>query len=244
MPGSNEVPAQVEYTNIMKIIITGASRGIGLATATLLDRPGNELYLIASSLDSFKNTFNNAHLFAADLSKTEDIGKVIADISNITDTIDVLVNNVGVYVPKKFSDMDESDIHQMLDTNLRSQMLLTHACLGMLGNSNNPSIVFVSSMAAKYSIVGESVYSASKSGLTGFANVLRKEKPANARVSVVHSWGVNTWGAPEDNTLLKPDDVAQAIDFIISRPADVLIESIDIGNVDNWRGGDAPWSPK
>lgn len=228
----------------MKIIITGASRGIGLATAKLLDVPGNELFLIASKIDSFKATFDKAHLFEADLSKLAEIKKVIAEIQKITDTIDVLVNNVGVYITKKFADMDETDINQILDINLRSHILLTHEAIGLLEKSDCSRIVFISSMAAKNSLIGESVYAATKSGLTNFANVLRSEKPANAGVSVVHSWGVNTWGAPDGESLLKPEDVAGAVNYIISLPKHVVVESIDLGHIDNWRGAQAPWSPK
>ncbi|HSX05105.1 MAG TPA: SDR family oxidoreductase [Candidatus Saccharimonadales bacterium] len=227
----------------MNILITGASRGIGLATAKQLDSADNKLFLVASSKDSFTDSFRNATLFGTDLTKPAEISKLADEIVAQTDTIDVLINNVGVMVMKKFEAMTGEDINLLLDLNLRSHMLLTHALLPLLRRSNKPQIVFMSSMAAKSSIVGESIYGATKSGITNFANVLRNELGPDIRVSVVHAWGVDTWGAPDPETFIQPADVAATMEFIITRPATMMVESIDLSNPTQWRGGMAPWSP-
>jgi NADP-dependent 3-hydroxy acid dehydrogenase YdfG len=228
----------------MNIVITGASRGIGLAEAKRFDTPDNQLFLVASSDDSFKHPFKNATTISADLSTVEGVSTAAAEITARTHTVDVLINNVGVMVLKKFEELSEDDINLLLNTNLRSHLLLTKALLAVLYNSSNPQIVFMSSMAAKSSIIGESVYSATKGGVTAFANVLRNELAGKVRVSTVHAWGVNTWSAPEPNDLMEPEDIAEAVDFIISRPASVMVESIDLSNPVQWRGSQAPWSPQ
>lgn len=227
----------------MNIVITGASRGIGLAEAELFDRPGNHLFLIATSKKSFKHNFQNATIIEADLATDKGIEEISAALQEKLDTVDVLVNNVGVMIMKRFEDLSEGDIDRMLDTNLRSHILLTKYLLPLLKKSDFPQIVFMSSMAAKMHIVGESVYSATKSGVTGFANVLRKEMAGKVRVSTVHAWGVNTWGAEEPNDLMRPQDIAEVVEFIVTRPKSMLVESIDLGNPEGWRGGQAPWSP-
>lgn len=223
----------------MNILITGASRGIGLATAKQLDTPDNTLFLVATAKESFKDTFHNATLFAADLTKPEDITRLATEVADI----DVLINNAGVMVMKKFEKMTSEDIALMLNLNLRSHILLTHALLPALRKSSNAQIVFMSSMAAKSSIVGESVYAATKSGITNFANVLRNELAPEIRVSAVHAWGVDTWSAPKPEEFIQPQDIAETMEFIINRPATVMVESIDLSNPVQWRGAQAPWSP-
>jgi 3-hydroxy acid dehydrogenase/malonic semialdehyde reductase len=228
----------------MNIVITGASRGIGLAEAKLFDTPGNRLVLVAKSVESFKGTFNHATLIAADLSTSEGIKGAAEQIATACDTVDVLINNVGVMIMKKFEDLSSDDVDTMLNTNLRSHMLLSQALLPLLLKSNGAQIVFMSSMAAKSFIVGESVYSATKSGVSAFANVLRNELGGKVRISTVHAWGVNTWGAAEPNDLMKPQDIAEAVQFIVSRPKTAVVESIELGSPVQWRGGQAPWSPR
>lgn len=228
----------------MNIVITGASRGIGFAEAKFLDKAGNRLFLVATSSKSFKSNFHHASVIEADLVTKEGIEAVTTILRSKAEHIDVLINNVGVMIMKKFEDLPIEDIDKMLNTNLRSQILLTKALLPLLKKSKSPQIVFMSSMAAKSFIVGESVYSATKSAITGFANVLRNEFKGKIRVSTIHAWGVNTWGATEPNDLMKPKDIAEAVEFIITRSKTAMVESIDLGNPKGWHGGQAPWSPK
>lgn len=228
----------------MKILITGASRGIGLAEAKRFDKDDNRLFLVAKSVDSFKDKELQEHnLFGADLTDQEEIAKLLQAVKAKTNVLDVLINNVGVMVMKKFEQMSAGDINLLVDLNLKSHLLLTKGLFPLLKTSANPQIVFMSSMAAKSSIIGEGVYSATKSAVTNFAKVLRNEQRGKVKVSVVHSWGVNTWGASDPETLLKPENIAEVVEFIITRNKQFLIESVDVGNIHQWRGGEAPWSP-
>lgn len=229
----------------MKILITGASRGIGLAEAKRLNKLENELFLTATSLSSFKDSgLDKAKIFAYDLTKEDKIRKLSDEIKSKTKSLDVLINNVGVMIMKRFKEMTSGDINTILDLNLRSHILLTKEILPLLEQSTNPHIIFMSSMAAKSGIVGESVYSATKGAISNFANVLRNEMGPKIKVSVVHSWGVNTFNYDRPEILLKPDNIAEVVEFIITRDKNFLIESVDLSNVHQWRGSEAPWSPK
>ena len=235
--------APAAYYKPMNIVITGASRGIGLATAQIFDKPGNKLFLAATTQESFDGAFQHAETFAADLTQHAGVKRLAAEISQAAGTIDVLINNAGVMTMKRFDDYTTEDIDQLIDLNLRSHILLTHALLPALRKSQRPQIVFMSSMAAKTSIVGESVYAATKSGITNFANTIRNEYGRGIRVSAVHAYGVDTWGAPDPENFLQASDVASAMEFIVTRPDTMLVESIDLSNPSQWRGGTAPWSP-
>lgn len=228
----------------MNIVITGASRGIGKAAAMRFSADGHQLFLIAKHLESFNNPPEGAKLYAADLSMSEDVASVAEAIIKDAGVIDVLINNVGVMIMKRFKDMSSDDILTLLNTNLASHVVLTRALLPTIEKSESARIIFMSSMAAKSSIVGESVYAATKAGITQFASVLRNELGPHIPVSVVHAWGCDTWGAQNPQDFLQPSDIAEVFRFIVNAPRTMLVESIELSNPVQWRGGDAPWSPR
>lgn len=227
----------------MKILITGASRGIGLAEAKRLSK-GNELFLVAENKESFKEKVKNAKYFGHDLSEEDGVADLAKAIKEETKTLDVLINNVGSYVSKKFDQEKWEDVDKMIDLNFRSHVLVTSGLLPLLRKSKNPHIIFMSSAGAKTAVIGESVYSATKAAVTKFADVLRNELTGKIKVTTIHSWGVNTWGAKDAKTLLKPENIAEMVEFIITRDKNFLVESVDLSSINQWREGQAPWSPK
>ena len=227
-----------------KICITGASKGIGLAEANLF-APTNELFLHATSLHSFKNkSYPNAHYFGYDFTQLESIDAFVKEIQQHTNSLDVLVNNAGLMFIEKFADFPDKDLHTLITLNLHAQLLVTKKLIPLLLKSKDPQIIFMSSMSAKNRIVGESVYAAVKAGIMQFAHVLRNELAGKIRVSTIHSWGVNTWNDTENAAILKPEDIAETLYFIISRKRPMLVESIELGHENHWNGAKAPWSPK
>ncbi|MBN1253540.1 MAG: SDR family oxidoreductase [Bacteroidales bacterium] len=227
-----------------KICITGASKGIGMAEAKLLSTQ-NELFLHASNIKSFKERgIKNAHYFAQDFTNIDNINDFVNELKEKTETLDVLVNNVGVMVIEKFSDFKDEDINKLITLNLHSQLLLTKKLIPLLLKSENPHIVFMSSMSAKNRIIGESVYAATKAGIMQFAHVLRNELAGKIRVSTIHSWGVNTWNDDENAAILVPENIAETLEFIISRERPFLVESIELGHENHWNGARALWSPE
>ncbi len=225
-----------------KILITGASKGIGRAEAERLSAD-YELFLHASSMSSFKKDIKGAHYFGYDFSKTDEVNKFVEEFKKETDTLDVLVNNVGIMILENFADFKDEDIDKLITLNLHSHLLLTKKLIPVLEKSENPHIVFMSSMSAKNQIEGESVYAATKAGIMQFAHVLRNELAGKIRVSTIHSWGVNTWGDPEGSPILVPENVAEVLEFIISRERPFVIESVDLSHEKQWKGTTAPWTP-
>jgi NADP-dependent 3-hydroxy acid dehydrogenase YdfG len=229
----------------MNICITGASRGIGLAIAKRLNTKENKLFLAATKLSSFRSKYTkDCFHCGCNLSTMQGVDLYANVIKRHTKRLDVLINNVGVFILKRFEHYTDNDIVKLVNTNLTSHVLLTKRLLPLLFSSKDPRIIFISSMAAKRTINGESLYSATKAGISNFSQVLRNEFGDNIRISTIHSWGVNTWGAKSSESLLKPDHIAQAVEFILSLKKPFLVESMDLSHQKPWRGGQAPWSPK
>ncbi len=227
-----------------KICITGASKGIGLTEAQLLSKE-NEMYLHASKMTSFDNvSIPNSNLFGYDFTKTENVDLFVKELQQKTNTLDVLVNNAGLMFIEKFSDFPDKDIHTLITLNLHAQLLVTKKLIPLLLKSKDPHIIFMSSMSAKNRIIGESVYAATKAGIMQFAHVLRNELAGKIRVSTIHSWGVNTWDDKEGAEILTPENIAETLEFIISRKKPFLVESIELGHESHWNGASAPWSPE
>jgi NADP-dependent 3-hydroxy acid dehydrogenase YdfG len=227
-----------------KICITGASRGLGLAEAKLLSK-NNELFLHASKRSSFEGIdIPNSNYYGYDFTDIQTIDPFVEDLKTSTKSLDVLVNNVGMMVIDKFENFSDLDIHNLITLNLHAQLLITKKLIPLLLESNDPHIVFMSSMSAKNRIIGESVYAATKAGIMQFAHALRNELAGRIRVSTIHSWGVNTWNDTEDAPILVPENIAETVEFIITRKRPFLIESIELGHENHWNGAQAPWSPK
>lgn len=227
-----------------KICITGASKGIGLAEAQLLSKD-NEMYLHASNPSSFdKISITNSTLFGYDFTKMENVDLFVEVLQQKTNSLDVLVNNAGLMFIEKFSDFPDKDINTLITLNLHAQLLVTKKLIPLLLKSKDPHIIFMSSMSAKNRVVGESVYAATKAGIMQFAHVLRNELAGKIRVSTIHSWGVNTWDDKEGAEILTPENIAETLEFIISRKRPFLVESIDLGHESHWNGASAPWSPE
>ena len=227
-----------------KICITGASKGIGLAEAQLLSKD-NEMYLHASDNSSFDNvSIPNSKIFGYDFTKTENVDLFVEKLKQKTNSIDVLVNNAGLMFIEKLSNFPDKDINTLITLNLHAQLLVTKKLIPLLLKSEDPHIIFMSSMSAKNRIIGESVYAATKAGIMQFAHVLRNELAGKIRVSTIHSWGVNTWDDKDGAEILTPENIAETLEFIISRKRPFLVESIDLGHEAHWNGATAPWSPE
>lgn len=227
-------------------IVTGASSGIGEATARRLAREGATVALIARRLErldaiatEIEAEGGRALAVEADISdraQTEHAVKVIIDRFGHLDT---LVNNAGLMLLGSVEDTDPEDWDRMLATNLQGLLYVTSASLPHLVAATDTAerrvadIVNISSVAGRVASAGYGVYSMTKFGVNAFADSLRKEvTQRHVRVGVIEPGGVqselvshNTGEVLEeiqeffDSTeTLVPDDIADAVAYMVTRP--------------------------
>ncbi|MEU9336472.1 oxidoreductase [Streptomyces sp. NPDC048290] len=181
-------------------VVTGASRGIGLATVRALTAEGVRVVGGARTITpELEDT--GAHTVPADLSTAEGVATLMSGALDRLGGIDLLVNNVGGednMEPRGFLDADDAQWSRVLDLNLLSAVRATRAALPSLIERRG-SIVNVSSISAREPTVGLIAYSAAKAALTSLGKSLAREfGPKGVRVNTVSPGAVNTfiWADP------------------------------------------------
>ena len=176
------------------VLVTGASRGIGRAIAKLLS---NEGYIVIANFnksedaaESLKNELigngKEIEIYKADVSKRDEVEKMVEYIINKYGTIDVLVNNAGIDLVKLFTDVSDEDWNYVINTNLYSTFVTSQIVLKEMINKKVGCIINISSI---FGIIGascESIYSISKAGMDALTKSLAKELAlSNIRVNSI-----------------------------------------------------------
>ncbi|WP_323191556.1 SDR family oxidoreductase [Halostella sp. PRR32] len=222
-------------------IVTGASSGIGEATARALAREGCAVALVARREDRLAEIADEiengrALVVPTDVADEDEVTAMVEETRDAFGSVDILVNNAGVLRSDPVADADRADFRRQVRVNLLGVMNTTHAALPAMLASDGGDIVAVSSMNARYPAEGGSAYTASKFGVNGFCRSLRKEmSEEDVRVTIVMPGPVasemNDW-EEWDGRALNPSDVAEAITFAVSRPDHVEIPDITVNTTD------------
>jgi NADP-dependent 3-hydroxy acid dehydrogenase YdfG len=222
-------------------VVTGASSGIGEATARALADEGCAVALAArreDRLDAIADEIGSERTLVVptDVADEDDVAAMVETTRSRLGQIDVLVNSAGVLRSAPVADADRADLRRQIQVNLLGAMNATHAALpGMLA-SDGGHVVVVSSMNARRPAEGASAYTASKFGVNGFSRSLRKEMAdEDVRVTIVMPGPVETEMASWrdwDGRALDPADVASTIEFVLSRPDHLEIPEITVNTTD------------
>jgi 3-oxoacyl-[acyl-carrier protein] reductase len=224
-------------------LVTGATEGIGRATAFALGRAGYRLGVCArteskvqSLVEHLKEEGIEAAGVAADVGRPEPVERAVAELTTALGEVHVLVNNAGVLIAKPFEELTLEDWETTMATNLRSLYLMTRAVLPAMRRRQNGTVVNVASLAARNGFAGGTAYAASKHAVLGFSRSLMLEtRKDNIRVITVCPGSVAT-GMMRDQTMLKPDparilqpeDVAETIRHAIELPGRALVSELDL----------------
>jgi 3-oxoacyl-[acyl-carrier protein] reductase len=160
------------------VLITGASGGIGKAIAKKFAAAGSKLALndivpAKDTLESFSQEIG-AKYFLADVSKLEEIEKMVADIQKEFGRLDVLVNNAGITQDRTLAKMTKEEWQKVIDIDLTGVFNCSKAALPLL-IANQGNIISISSLVGLRGNFGQTNYAAAKAGIIGFTKALMKE---------------------------------------------------------------------
>jgi len=230
--------------------ITGASSGIGEATALALADAGAAVALGARRMDRIEalaerigSAGGRAIAFEIDVSDEHAANAFIAAAHERLGRLDVLVNNAGVMLLGPVDGADTDQWRQMLDVNLLGLLYCTHAALPLMRDGGGGHVVNVSSVAGRRANAGAAVYNMTKFGVTAFSEALRQEAlHANVRVTCIEPGYVDTELQGHNKSalvqqavkkmqeqigdVLQASDIADAIRYAVCLPRHVSVNEI------------------
>jgi len=230
-------------------IITGASAGIGEATAIAIAAEGAKVVLAARRSDRLDalaqhitNAGGTAFPIVTDVTDKTQVQNLVQKTNAEFGRIDILVNNAGIALVGAIDGANTSDWERMVNLNLLGLLYVTHAVLPIMKAQGVGHIVNISSVAGRTARVGVGVYNATKWGVNGFSESLRQEVcKQNIRVTIVEPGLVNTEindhitdpvakqrseERRKSITPLESEDVAAAIVYAVTQPQRVNVNEI------------------
>jgi NADP-dependent 3-hydroxy acid dehydrogenase YdfG len=224
-------------------VITGASSGIGAATARALVADGHRVALLARRADRIRGLAdelgNGAIAIEADVTDRDSIVAAAELVLRELGGADILVNNAGVMLTAPFTSDQRQEHRRMVETNLLGAMTATEVFLDQLRANGGGDLVNISSVAGRVAPADFAAYAATKWGINGWSEALRVELQPDIRVIVIEPGAVATElsdhithadskQAAKDflDMALPPRDIADLIAFAVSRPQRVTLNEI------------------
>lgn len=224
-------------------LVTGASRGIGARVAERLAEAGARVWLVARSADRLADLAvrTGGTALAADLSDEAAVWEVAERLQDeLGGAPDLVVNAAGVFGLAPVAEETVQSLDAHLAVNLRAPFLVVRALLPAMLRRGSGLVVNVGSVAGRRAFPANAAYSASKFGMRGFHEVLLEEvRGTGVRATLVEPAATDTplWdpldpdadpGLPDRSAMLDPDDVAEAVLFVATRPDSVRIPLLQI----------------
>jgi NAD(P)-dependent dehydrogenase (short-subunit alcohol dehydrogenase family) len=247
--------AESDLTNAV-VAVTGASKGIGLATARAFSRSGARVVMLARSADRLaaaaEQIGDRATPIAADVGDPDDVRRAFSTIEAKFGGLDVLVNNAGVAVLSNIEDATDDQIAQSVGTNLLGPVYTTRAAIPLFKKRGRGDIINISTESTMSPLPFLGLYAATKAGMETFSKASLSElKPFGIRVTVVLCGTTMTeFGRDWDTDVLArfleaaqasghlatasagqpmdPGDVADALVFIATRPPNQIVDVMHV----------------
>jgi NAD(P)-dependent dehydrogenase (short-subunit alcohol dehydrogenase family) len=220
-------------------LVTGASRGIGAAVAKAFASEGARVIRVARSL-----TESNTERFQdlrCDLTDPAQVSRLASQVLERQGPPDIVVSNAGGFLLRPLEKTEPADLEMQLAANLRAPFYVARAFLPPMRDAGRGTFITVGSVADHVGFPENAAYAASKYGLRGLHETLLAEyRGTGVRLSLISPGPTDTavWdpfdpdrreGFPKRADMLRPEDVADAILFIATRPPNVLIDWLRLG---------------
>jgi NADP-dependent 3-hydroxy acid dehydrogenase YdfG len=224
-------------------VITGASSGIGEATARALVADGHRVALLARRADRIEALAaalgGGALAIEADVTDRSSLVAAAGRVQSELGGADILVNNAGVMLLGPFSSAQRAEMRQMIEVNLMGAITATEVFLDQLRDGGG-DLVNISSVAGRTARAGNGVYAATKWGLNGWSEGLRQELLPDVRVIVIEPGAVATELTDHitdaatkratqefvEGLAITAEDIAEVIAFAVGRPRRMTLNEI------------------
>lgn len=225
----------------MKVIVTGASKGIGRGIATFLASDGFTVGLLARSLDLLGELKREIEadggacaVAACDIRDPEKTRAAIESLIEALGGIDALVNNAGLVIRKDVFELSLEEWHKLIDTNVNGLFYATRAVLPRMREQGHGDIINVSSISGRVPLPGGSAYAATKYAVTGFTQSLFQEvRDYGIRATTVYPGSVNSASERHDANAdtswkVQPEEVGQAIRDLLRFRRGTVVSELEI----------------
>lgn len=232
------------FDNPRRALITGASSGIGKATALAFAQAGYDLALVSRSqtaleavAEAARQHQGTAKVYPLDLAAVDQVKPKLTAVLEDFGPVEVLVNNAGMGYTRPLGDTPLADWQQVIALNLTSVLQCIQAVLPKMRDRKSGTIINVGSIAASNAFPEWGAYSVSKAGLISLSNVLAAEERGNGiRVVTLHPGSVNTaiWDSEtvtadlDRSQMLTPDLVAETILYAAQMPSHGVLDTLTL----------------
>jgi 3-oxoacyl-[acyl-carrier protein] reductase len=221
-------------------LVTGGNRGIGRAIALRLAQLGAAVAICgrnAQALDAteteLKRSGSPVHSQIADVSRSADVTALVDKTQAALGPISILVNNAGIGLFGPAHEKTEADWDRVLNTNLKSAFLVSRAVAPAMIQRGAGDIINISSLAGRNAFAGGGLYCASKWGLQGLSACMAEDlREHGIRVSIICPGSVatefSTRGSKDPSKVLSPEDVAHAVELIVTQSPQSFLSEIHL----------------
>ncbi len=225
----------------MKVIVTGASKGIGRGIAAFLARDGFQIGALARSqyeLQELKSMIEEigekCSIAVCNVRDHESVKQAIPTLVNEMEGVDALINNAGLVIRKDVFKISLDEWHAMIETNINGVFYVTRAVLPYFKEQESGHIITISSVSGHFPLPGGSGYAASKYAVTGFsASMLQEVRQYGIKVTTMFPGSVNN-RAPRDESeedaswKIQPEEIGQACRDVLHTSPQNCISELEI----------------